>query len=73
MDGAIGITDAQLAHFERNGFFFVPNPIGAEGVREVDARLQVRVRSDPAARLAGRAARGSRRPAGLCAHRQCRR
>jgi len=40
MDGAIGITDAQLAHFERNGFFFVPNPLGAEGVREVDARQQ---------------------------------
>ena len=40
MEETIGITDAQLAHFERNGFFFVPNPLGAEGVREVDARQQ---------------------------------
>ena len=37
---AIGITDAQLDHFERKGFFFVPNPLGAEGMREVDARQQ---------------------------------
>ena len=40
MDGTIGITGAQLDHFERNGFFFVANPLGAEGVREVDARQQ---------------------------------
>ena len=40
MGETIGLTDAQLGHFERHGFFFVPNPIGAEGMREVDARQQ---------------------------------
>ena len=40
MDETIGITDAQLDHFQRNGFFFVANPLGAEGVREVDVRQQ---------------------------------
>ena len=34
------ITDEQLAHFERNGFFLIPNPLGAEGMRQVDFRQQ---------------------------------
>jgi hypothetical protein len=34
------VTDAQLAHFRRNGFFLVPNSLGAEGIRKVDFRQQ---------------------------------
>lgn len=34
------ITAAQIAHFQRQGFFFLPNPLGAQGLREVDARQQ---------------------------------
>lgn len=30
------IDQTQIAHFERNGFFLVPNPIGVQGLREVD-------------------------------------
>ena len=33
------ITDEQIAHFHRRGFFLIPNPLGAEKVREVD-RIQ---------------------------------
>ena len=41
MENHLEITDDQLAHFERNGFFLIPNPLGAEGVRQVDNRQQV--------------------------------
>jgi ectoine hydroxylase-related dioxygenase (phytanoyl-CoA dioxygenase family) len=34
------ITEAQIKHFERNGFFLLPNPLGADGVRQVDFRQQ---------------------------------
>lgn len=34
------ITDAQIDHFQRSGFFLVPNPLGAAGMREVDTRQQ---------------------------------
>lgn len=32
------ISDDQIEHFERNGFFLVPNPLGDEGMRQVDSR-----------------------------------
>lgn len=32
------ITDQQIEHFHRNGFFFVPNPLGDEMMLEVDRR-----------------------------------
>ncbi|HIG17788.1 MAG TPA: hypothetical protein EYQ31_11185, partial [Candidatus Handelsmanbacteria bacterium] len=34
------ITEAQIKHFERNGFFLLPNPLGVDGVRQVDFRQQ---------------------------------
>ena len=37
---ALEITEIQIAHFERNGFFLVSNPLGAAGMREVDFRQQ---------------------------------
>lgn len=40
MDGSFEITNEQLAHFERNGFFLIPNPLGAEGLRQIDFRQQ---------------------------------
>ena len=40
MHMALEITEIQIAHFERNGFFLVPNPLGAAGMREVDFRQQ---------------------------------
>ncbi len=40
MENLLKISDDQLAHFERNGFFLVPNPLGAQGVRQVDNRQQ---------------------------------
>ena len=40
MGGSLDITDEQLAHFERTGFFLIPNPVGAEGMRQVDFRQQ---------------------------------
>ena len=40
MENRLEISDDQLAHFERNGFFLIPNPLGAQGVREVDSRQQ---------------------------------
>ena len=33
MGGSLDITDEQLVHFESNGFFLIPNPIDAEGMR----------------------------------------
>ncbi len=33
------ITDEQVAHFHRRGFFLIPNPLGEKKVREVD-RIQ---------------------------------
>ena len=30
-----GITGEHLAHFERNGFFLIPNPFGSGAVRQV--------------------------------------
>ncbi len=30
------ITDAECTHFQRNGFFLVSNPLGKQGMREVD-------------------------------------
>ena len=40
MNGSFDITNEQLAHFERNGFFLIPNPLGAEGLRQIDFRQQ---------------------------------
>ena len=40
MENRLEISDDQLAHFERNGFFLIPNPLGAQGVRKVDSRQQ---------------------------------
>ena len=40
MGESLYITDEQLAHFERNGFFLIPNPLGAEGMRQIDFRQQ---------------------------------
>ncbi len=40
MDATLGITGEHLAHFERNGFFLIPNPFGAEAIRQVDIRQQ---------------------------------
>ena len=40
MENQLKISDDQLAHFERNGFFFIPNPLGEQGVRLVDSRQQ---------------------------------
>ena len=40
MDASLGITGEHLAHFERNGFFLIPNPFGAEGMLQVDIRQQ---------------------------------
>ena len=40
MGESLYITDEQLAHFERNGFFLIPNPVGAEGMRQIDFRQQ---------------------------------
>ena len=34
------ITDTELQHFEVNGFFFVPNPFGEEGMRQLDRITQ---------------------------------
>lgn len=40
MENQLKISDDQLAHFERNGFFLIPNPLGEQGVRLVDIRQQ---------------------------------
>jgi hypothetical protein len=32
------MTDQQIEHFHRNGFFFVPNPVGEEAMVEVERR-----------------------------------
>ena len=40
MDASLGITGEHLAHFERNGFFLIPNPFGPEAIRQVDIRQQ---------------------------------
>ncbi|MCE2440471.1 MAG: phytanoyl-CoA dioxygenase family protein [Candidatus Latescibacteria bacterium] len=40
MEDHLKISEDQIAHFERNGFFLIPNPLGAKGVREVDNRQQ---------------------------------
>ncbi|MBI94270.1 MAG: hypothetical protein CME05_13855 [Gemmatimonadaceae bacterium] len=34
------ITDGQINHFKRNGFFLIPNPLGAGGLRAVDRAQQ---------------------------------
>lgn len=36
--GGLTISDEQIAHFGRQGFFLVPNPLGEAGMREVDNR-----------------------------------
>ena len=32
------MTDYQIEHFHRNGFFFVPNPLDDDAIFEIDRR-----------------------------------
>ncbi len=41
----MGVADSQIEHFHRHGFFLIPNPLGAENMRQVD-RLQQEIEGE---------------------------